>query len=461
LVFRPFRIGEGRLAASRSGRTDLQGAEGCGEGGLCHHGRMSGEIPSSSDPYSNPELFRFVGSMEGVPDFLDLAETPAERAARAGWRATGHGWLEGAGRLAPGLLLALTLALFGRWISRSMGAGLLGLEQSPISPILIAIVAGLVVRNTVGLPSIYESGLQLSLKKILRIGVALLGIRLSLQGVGGIGLASLPIIVVCIAAALVMVTLVSRGLSLPGRLGTLIAVGTAICGNTAIVAAGPVIKASEDEIAYAVGTITVFGLLALIIHPFIAHGIFGGNEFEVGLFLGTAIHDTAQVAGAGLLYGQQFGAPEVLDTATVTKLVRNVFMIAVIPLMALVYQRNEPGRSDRQKIPVRDLIPFFVLGFIGMACLRTLGDMGDVPFAGLLSATQWEAAIANASALSAWCLTIAMASVGLGTQISRLRVLGLRPLAVGLVAALVVGVISAVLIFALGPQLQWLAQVVQ
>ena len=422
---------------------------------------MSGDIPSPSDPYANPELFRYVGSMEGVPDFLDLAETPAERAARRGWRATGHGWLEDSGRIAPGLLLAFVLALFGRWVSSWLGDGALGFETSPISPILIAIVGGLLVRNTVGLPAVYESGLQLCLKKVLRIGVALLGIRLSLSGVGAIGLAALPIIVVCIVSALVLVSWVSRVLALPGRLGVLVAVGTAICGNTAIVATGPVIKATDEEVAYAVGTITVFGLIALVVHPFVAHAIFGGDSFQAGLFLGTAIHDTAQVAGAGLLYGQQFGAPEVLDIATVTKLVRNVFMVVVIPLMALLYQGAESDQAEKNKIPFRQLIPIFVLGFIAMACLRTLGDLGDSPFGGMLSLSRWEAAIETASSLSAWCLTIAMASVGLGTQLSRLKGLGFRPLAAGLVAALVVGVLSAGLILAMGSQLEALAQSIQ
>ena len=441
--------------SSRAGCTSgaAWGAEWSSPSCLWHHAAMPRDIPASSDPYANPELFRFAGSMEGVPDFLDLAETAEERAAREGWRASGHSWLESLGRIAPGLLLAFLLALAGRWASSWLGGGVLGLEKSPVSPILIAILGGLVIRNTIGLPSIYESGLQLSLKKVLRIGVALLGIRLSLAGVGSIGLAALPVIVACIVSALVIVNWVSRALALPGRLGILVAVGTAICGNTAIVATGPVIKASEDEVAYAVGTITVFGLLALIVYPFVAHAIFGGESFQAGLFLGTAIHDTAQVAGAGLLYGQQFSAPEVLDIATVTKLVRNVFMIVVIPFMALVYQRGETGSEARSKVPYRDLIPLFVVGFVGMACLRSLGDLGDVPWGGLLSSSQWQAVIDGASTLSAWCLTVAMASVGLGTQISRLRGLGLRPLIAGLVAALVVGAISGGLLLVFGAEL--------
>jgi len=406
---------------------------------------MGGGDSASRNPYANPELFRFVGSMEGVPDWVDPAETPDERAAREGWRARGHELLAMAGQLLPGLVLALLLALLGRQVAGWLGTRVLGFESSPISPILVAILVGLLIRNTIGLPSVYELGLQLCLKRILRIGVALLGIRLSLASVGAIGLTALPVIVVCIATALLLVDRAGRALGLPRRLGVLIAVGTAICGNTAIVATGPVIEASEDEMSYAVGTITVFGLLALVTYPFVAHGLFGSDPTLAGLFLGAGIHDTAQVAGAGLLYAQQFGAPGALDTATVTKLVRNLFMVVVIPMLALVHRRESDGGSARRP-GFLELVPLFVFGFIGMAALRTIGDLGDAPFGGLLAPESWESIIRGAGTLSAWCLTVAMASVGLGTHLRRLRGLGARPLAVGLVAALLVGAVSATLL---------------
>lgn len=409
------------------------------------------------DPYRNPDLFRFVGSMEGVPEWVNPAETAAERAARSGWRARGHAWLEMAGQLSPGLVLAAALAVLGTALSGWLGTRALGLEASPISPILVAILAGLLIRNTVGLPAVYEVGLQLALKRLLRIGVALLGIRLSLAAVGAIGLAALPVVAACIVAALLLVGWIGRALGLSGRLGTLVAVGTAICGNTAIVATGPAIRASEEEVSYAVGTITVFGLLALVIYPFASHVLFAADPTLIGLFLGTAIHDTAQVAGAGLLYGQQYGASQVLETATVTKLVRNVFMIVVIPGMALLYQRRSAEEGARTRPSLAQTVPLFVLGFVAMALLRTLGDLGERPLFGALSAEDWQGAIEATSALSTWCLTVAMASVGLGTHLGRLRSLGLRPLAVGLAAALTVGVVSTLLLHALAP---WLTKVV-
>ncbi|MEE3325785.1 MAG: putative sulfate exporter family transporter [Myxococcota bacterium] len=405
---------------------------------------------SSRDPYSNPELFRFADSMEGVPDFLDVAETEAERAGRSGWRAQGHRGLEWLGQLAPGLLLAGALALAGRAASEGLGGGLLGVESSPISPILIAILSGLLIRNTIGLPQVFERGLDLSIKRILRIGVALLGIKLSVFAVGGIGLSALPIVVACIGSALLVAGLATRLLSLPMRLGTLVAVGTAICGNTAIVATAPVIGASDDETSYAVGTITLFGLLALLFHPFIAHALFGSDALLSGIFLGTAIHDTAQVAGAGLLYDQQFSAPYALEAATVTKLLRNTFMILVIPLAALFYQRGQKTES-RVRLGLLKVVPLFVIGFVLMAGLRTWGDLGDAPFGGVLDTEQWEGLISAVSDLSVICLTVAMAAVGLGTHLARLKVLGLRPLVVGLLAALAVGGVSALLLSLMGP----------
>jgi uncharacterized integral membrane protein (TIGR00698 family) len=235
-----------------------------------------------------------------------------------------------------------------------------------------------------------------------------------------------------------------------------VAVGTAICGNTAIVATGPAIRATEEEVSYAVGTITVFGLLALVTYPFVAHFVFAGDATLIGIFLGTAIHDTAQVAGAGLLYGQQYHSQGVLETATVTKLLRNLFMVAVIPAMALLYHRGASESAGATRPPLAESVPFFVLGFVALAMLRTVGDLGERPFGGLLSSEGWRAVIEAASTLSTWCLTVAMASVGLGTHLGRLRSLGARPLAVGLAAALLVGAVAALLLHGLAP---WLAGV--
>ena len=385
--------------------------------------------------------------MEGLP------ATPAAVSgrARSPWQERGNQLLETVGSILPGVSIAIGLALVGRFAADRAGTSLLGFAESPVSPILVAILLGLLIRNTIGIPVIYDAGLQLCLKRILRVGVALLGIRLSLSAVGSIGLLALPIVVTCIATALLLVSAVNRAAGLSRRLGTLVAVGTAICGNTAIAATAPLIRADEDETSYAIGCVTLFGLLALLTYPFLSHWLFAGDPRLAGLFLGTAIHDTAQVAGAGLLYVQQFGAPEALDTATVTKLLRNLLMLLVIPLMGVLYARSTPEQTTRSRPRFLQMVPLFVFGFLALALLRTVGDVGATPLAGLLSEEDWQGFIHTASLGSAWCLTVAMAAVGLGTNLHRLKILGLKPLAVGLTAALIVGVVSAALIHLLGP----------
>jgi phosphoglycerate dehydrogenase-like enzyme/uncharacterized membrane protein YadS len=279
---------------------------------------------------------------------------------------------------------------------------------------------------------------------------------------GATGLVALPVAVVCIGVALVVVGGLTRALGLPPKLGTLTAVGTSICGVTAIVAAAPVIEAADDETSYAVATIALFGTLALFTYPFLAHLLFADPR-QAGLFLGTAIHDTSQVAGAGLTYQQQFRAPAALDAAVVTKLVRNLCMVGVIPLVRALHRRraptrapdgapNESGRAAAERAApkaiaarVNDLVPLFILGFVAAAALRTVGDLGGRPF-GVVDPAGWRSGLALAQRLAEVALLLAMAAVGLGTGLQKLRELGLRPLAVGFAAAACVGTVSAVLI---------------
>src|SRR5436309_653523 len=309
-----------------------------------------------------PNWAAWLDSMEGVPEWPQPVESPVEKAARGSLMDRGHGAFAWVGTVLPGVVLAVGLAAAGRWVAHWLGVTVLGFSRSPISEITVAVVLGLAIRNTVGLPANYERGLRLCGREVLRFGIVLLGLRLSLAAVGQLGLVGLPVIVGCIAVALVTVTWVNRALGLPRRLGSLIAVGTSICGVSAIVATAPVIDAEEDEVSYAVACVTLFGLLALFTYPFVAYGLFGGDPRLAGLFLGTSIHDTAQVAGAGLMYRQLFQAPDALDAATVAKLTRNLCMVGVIPLVGALYH-GAAGGGARGRWRLAQAVPLFVLGF--------------------------------------------------------------------------------------------------
>ncbi|MGI9232634.1 MAG: YeiH family protein [Woeseiaceae bacterium] len=343
----------------------------------------------------------------------------------------------------PGLILALVLAFAGQYLSDFIGKDLMGLPKSPISAIMMAILLGIVIRNTLSLPAALQPGIRFGLVRVLRLGIVLLGIRLSLGEAGAIGLKALPVIVGAVAAALLVVTFLARRLGLSGKLGTLIAVGTSICGATAIVATAPTIAAKDDEVAYSVACITLFGVIAMLLYPFAGHWIFDADTFKSGLFLGTSVHETAQVAGAGLVYQQYYGDPRALDVATVTKLVRNLGMLLVIPLMSIVYHRNHADGTEPPKWYT--MIPLFVIGFACMSLIRTVGDMGELAF-GVFEPDTWKTIVSTTKEAAEICLAVAMAAVGLGTSIKGLKAIGLKPLGVGLFSAVLVGAVSITLI---------------
>ena len=246
------------------------------------------------------------------------------------------GWWVGVG-------LAVLVSLLAGFAAQLIGESVLGFAKSPISAIMMAIIIGMIIANTVRLPGAFMDGLRFCASTILRIGIMFLGIRLSLLGAGLFTLVALPFVIFAIVIGLTTVSFLGRHLGLSRQLSGLIAVGTSICGCTAIVATAPLIKANEAEVSYSIACITVFGLAAMFFYPVLAHYIFAQQPVLAGLFLGTSIHETAQVVGAGLMYEVQYSAPVALDIATVTKLVRNLCMIAVIPIVGILYGTE---RSD-------------------------------------------------------------------------------------------------------------------
>ncbi|MGH8020079.1 MAG: YeiH family protein [Opitutaceae bacterium] len=407
------------------------------------------KTPSSQfDIYLEPEKAGSLDSLEGVP-VCESDTLAGEGSLKYGWQRAVHRKLGQVSLLIPGLALAAVLALAGVLLAPWLATVLFGFDKSVISPILLTIVMGLAIRNLVGLPVAFQSGLIFCVKRVLRIGVALLGLRLSLTAVGQIGFQALPVVIGGIATALFFVLWLSKRVGLPHRLGSLIAVGTSICGVSAIVATGPALNARDDEIGYSVAVITLFGTLALLAYPFLSYWIFSEDPRLAGFFLGAAIHDTSQVAGAGLMYQLRYDAPVALDVATTTKLVRNLCMGAVIPLMA-VWARKRTGMLDDGPATTRRLgwsqwVPLFVVGFVVMAALRSVGDLGDRAF-GLVERSTWERVLQSAASTSVFFLTLAMASVGLGTNLTQFRKLGWKPLGVGLAAAVVAGLVSVALI---------------
>src|SRR5699024_6848871 len=228
---------------------------------------------------------------------------------------------------------------------------------------------------------VFLKGISFSVKYALRAGIILLGLRLSLLEALKLGAFGVPLIVACIASGLFITLYLTKKMKQSNRLGTLTACGTGICGVTAIMATAPAIEAKENEISYAVANITIFGLTGMLLYPFLANFLFGDDPIKAGMFLGTAIHDTAQVTGAALIYDQVFDMKKVVDVATVTKLTRNLFIIVIIPFVSYLFYKNAntvevEEAKDHKALPKwYTFIPLFVIGFLFLAFLRTIGDM--------------------------------------------------------------------------------------
>ena len=342
-----------------------------------------------------------------------------------------------------GVGLAVAVSLAAGVSAKWLGESLLGFEKSPVSPIVMAIVIGMIVANSISVPQPVADGLRFCASTILRIGIMLLGIRLSLLGAGRFTLVALPFVIAAITIGLTIVGLLGRSLGLSRQLTGLIAVGTSICGCTAIVATAPLIKANEAEVSYSIACITLFGLAVMFIYPILGYYIFPEQPALAGLFLGTSIHETAQVAGAGLMYQTQYDAPVALDIATVTKLVRNLCMVAVIPLVGILYA-SDRGQS-LGKPSWTSMIPWFIVGFALMSAVRTVGDLGSRPF-GMLEPDQWRAAVEVMQVAAERFLLVAMAAVGLTSIFAGLRSIGIRPFLLGLFAAVLIGGGSLLLI---------------
>jgi uncharacterized integral membrane protein (TIGR00698 family) len=370
----------------------------------------------------------------------------------------------------PGALIAIAVMLLSLVAADYLGEffkAQLNLQKSPVSTFLLAIILGMLLRNIIKFPKIFEPGFKFCVAKLLRLGIIFLGIRLSILAIAKIGLVAVIVVVICITAGIVLASLFARAFKVSSRLGTLIAAGTAICGVSAIVATAPTIGAKEEETAYAISTITIFGLLATLVYPYITELVFRLNLGQAGIFLGTAVHDTSQVTGAAFIYDQIWNR-EVSRIAITTKLVRNSFMMAVIPILSLMYaSRNSSdpavdglpssagaaaknGATAVKKVNVLKLFPTFVLGFLAFAIFRSIGDVfaggqsGRFLFWG--SAESWASFYSGIAEAATYLLSIAIAAAGLSTQFSKLKQLTLKPFLIGLLASVSVGLISFILV---------------
>ncbi|MCL6648981.1 MAG: putative sulfate exporter family transporter [Chloroflexi bacterium] len=322
--------------------------------------------------------------------------------------------------LAPGLALVLVVALVARGVGRVV--------PPVLNEVILALVCGLLVANVLGVPASARPGIRFAVQRILRLGIILLGARLSLGEVLTLGGQALGVVLALMTIALLFAYGVGRLLGLPRRLALLIGVGTAVCGNSAIIATAPIIEAEERDVSFAVATITLFGTLAVLLYPLVGLAL-ALSQPVFGFWAGSAINDTSQVVAASAAYGAV-----ALTTATVVKLTRNALMAPLLLAIAW-WWRRQAGVARRG---AAGAVPLFVLGFLLLVLLRTLG---------LVPATLLPALDEGAR----FGILLALTGVGLSTSLRSLRQTGLTPLLVGLATALLIAVLSLGVVSALHP----------
>ena len=305
-----------------------------------------------------------------------------------------------------GIFIVSLVVFMSTYISKALSA-----NNLLISSAFLCVFIGLLLGNIFSFQEKIASFIDFSLKKLLRVGIAFLGLSLSLSELLSYGSTAILLVIINIVIAFLIIIFLCKLFKIPSKLGYLITMGTCICGVTAVIATSSIIKSDKNETSYAVGIVTLFGIIAVFVYPYLAHHFFQASSDLAGIFLGTAIHDTAQVSAAGVIYSELFNSEEALNSAMTTKLLRNSFLIVLIPLIAFLYNKDE---NINVKKSVKDFFPFFVLAFIILAFFRTIGDYILIDNNIVI---YWKEFLVLSKQLSVYLILFAMVALGLHTNI--------------------------------------------
>ncbi|MBN8922165.1 MAG: hypothetical protein BGP10_17190 [Rhodanobacter sp. 68-29] len=319
---------------------------------------------------------------------------------------------------APGLLLAVAIALLAWWLGRR-----LPLIGGPV----IGILLGIAVRNLFSPDARFTPGIAFAGKQVLQWSIIALGFGLSLTQVAKTGLESLSVTLVTLTVAFTTAWALGRWLGVHDKLKVLIGVGTAICGGSAIAAVTPIIKPDDHDTAFAISTIFLFNVVAVLLFPLLGH-LLHLSDLGFGLWAGTAINDTSSVVAAGYSYSHAAG-----DYATIVKLTRATLIIPICLILAFATAVREK-KSGAADFSLRRIFPWFILWFLVASTIRTTG---------LIPA----AVLPALHDLAEFLIIVALTAIGLSANLRRMIASGPRPILLGL------GVWAAVSVSSLAVQL--------
>lgn len=316
-----------------------------------------------------------------------------------------------------GILLSFILALAATW---------LGNKYPIIGGPVFGIVLGIILNNTIGKPKWSVDGIKFTSKKILQWAIIVLGSSLSLTQVWKTGIQSLSVMLFTLSFAFISAYGFGKLMKIPFNLTSLIGVGTAICGGSAIAAVSPIIEAEEMDVAYSISTIFFFNIIAVLIFPPLGH-LLGFSDTAFGLWAGTAVNDTSSVVAAGYAFSNHAG-----NYATIVKLTRTTMIIPISLLFAFVMALKKKKSCEGENTvnySVKSIFPWFILGFLITSLLNTLGLFkGDT--------------VSYLSYTGKFLIVMALAAVGLSADFKKMLKTGLKPLFLGLIVWFTVSLVS-------------------
>ncbi|MCS0501181.1 YeiH family protein [Ancylobacter mangrovi] len=316
-------------------------------------------------------------------------------------------------------------------LTAAIAAAAFGLRQLPmvglLSPMILAIMIGIALHNLVGTPLRAKPGVTFSLRRILRFAIILLGLQLTAAQVAEVGATGVGVISLTLVATFLFTIGLGRVMGVEGKLAELIAAGTSICGASAVIATNTVTRASDEDVAYAVACVTVFGSIAMFLYPLLP-GVLGLDAHAYGLWTGSSVHEIAQVVAAAYQQGQSAG-----EFGTIAKLSRVMMLAPVVIALGLVATRRASHHAHHGAARAKPPLPWFVLGFIALVGVNSVMTVPPEAKSVIVLATTFM-------------LSMALAAMGLETDIAKLRAKGVKPFILGLAAFVFIASFSLMLV---------------
>ncbi len=284
---------------------------------------------------------------------------------------------------------------------------------------VFAIIIGMIVTIFIPDKGDLQSGITFTSKKILQYAVVLLGFGLNLTTIAKVGGQSLPIILSTISISLIISFILCKIMKIPSKISILVGVGSSICGGSAVAATAPVINADDEEIAQAISVIFLFNVIAAIIFPTLGN-IIGLSDEGFGLFAGTAVNDTSSVTAAAASWESIKGVTGVLEQATIVKLTRTLAIIPITLVLAFIQTRK--NKAEGANVSLKKIFPFFIIYFVLASIITTIATSFGVP----------ESFFGIFKSISKFFIILAMAAIGINTNIVKLIKTGGKPIFMGL-----------------------------